>query len=715
MQRIKSILYLLIVSVCFFALGWWFGKRDALNVINTPSVEDIIDNRSSLGIQNQNGNVLLHWNDFDIQFKNVNSSMDNPWGFNAGIIDDNEYIFLTPNTNVHFFNVSKSMLNEGFELYFEIHPWVSESSDGAGIIVWYLAEDNSIVEKDEFLVDSSASWQKHVIKCTAENVVGVQILCNNGQNDNDDADWVIIKNSYNTSDFGKDDYVRSVTYYGDEWPINFWNSEFDYLDDDFTQIKNDGFNSIIIIIPWKEFQISTNPIVYNDYTFDKLDELMKKANEYGLDVYARVGYTWDFFSDSSEYILERQLDILRKEEVHEAWLNYCKTLFEKLSKYENFKNGFLTWEDFWGCLAICDIVDEDERVKFASEIGYQEWLQTNYELNELKTNYGFDCESFTEIPVPFRAKDADMQIFYQFYDEYLMKLLKETQDVFTNMSLEVRLDWDVYKDKNGEQKYYDHNATFKCENSDYTATMYGIPMGCENVGEKISYEEALGHTEYILSGLMEKNGGKPVYVEQFLYMDNTPQFSYNAQIKEEEVGSYLETVSGILLKYSKGYGVWTYRDYRNNMLYNAQFALSDKGWTVSGTPIFKKYDNSMTCEMKTGDSLLQVIPSIRDHFHRDKYEFTFDVLDFEDGTVIQLAFGNQKKQIEIKSTGRQNVVFDNNGAFDLCICIEQGKALIDNLCLYSFVQEGFLYDTDDKEQKLTSSIRILNRELDIAY
>lgn len=54
-------------------------------------------------------------------------------------------------------------------------------------------------------------------------------------------------------------YLKSVTYFGDEWVLNFWNSETDHLEKDLEQIREDGFNSIILVVPWREFQPEMTP------------------------------------------------------------------------------------------------------------------------------------------------------------------------------------------------------------------------------------------------------------------------------------------------------------------------------------------------------------------------------------------------------------------------------------------------------------------------
>ena len=122
-------------------------------------------------------------------------------------------------------------------------------------------------------------------------------------------------------------YLKSATYYSDDWVINFWNSESSHMDEELKQIREDGFNSIILVVPWREFQPS----------------MAAKAQD--LKVMLRVGYTWDYYS--SENVLARYEKLLYDSETKKAWLHYAKRLYEKASAYDNFSGGFITWEDFW--------------------------------------------------------------------------------------------------------------------------------------------------------------------------------------------------------------------------------------------------------------------------------------------------------------------------------------------------------------------------------
>ena len=72
-------------------------------------------------------------------------------------------------------------------------------------------------------------------------------------------------------------YLKAATYFSDAWVTNFWNTESDHMEEELTQIAADGFNSIILVIPWREFQPTMMPVSYNSYAFKKLDAVMKAS------------------------------------------------------------------------------------------------------------------------------------------------------------------------------------------------------------------------------------------------------------------------------------------------------------------------------------------------------------------------------------------------------------------------------------------------------
>ncbi len=127
------------------------------------------------------------WSDYNIEIIGSEITEDNPWGFTAGIIEDEEFgecILLTPGTSIVINNIDdKEMLS----LQTAIHPWVAESSDGAGLEIktWDSDEVSSIKDVE---IDNNV-WRK----LNEINGNKIEIICNAGKTDDDSCDWVVIK------------------------------------------------------------------------------------------------------------------------------------------------------------------------------------------------------------------------------------------------------------------------------------------------------------------------------------------------------------------------------------------------------------------------------------------------------------------------------------------------------------------------------------------
>lgn len=650
----------------------------------------------------------------------LKNTEDYPYGYNVGVIEDEvvgQAILITPGTSIKIKNYA---VRENDTLYISgiIHPWVSKDSDGAILEISICSKDN---EKEYTIkIDPKRISEQIELNDFVNNEINITLSVTNSDGNNEICDWVILQDFaisngtylFADAELYADGYVRAATYFSDEWPLNFWNSEWDNLDGELKQIKEDGFESIIIVVPWREFQPDVNPISYNEYAFDKLKVLMEAAQKQNLGVYARISYTWDFYEDENDDIINRFCNLLAEGAEREAWDEYVEKMYETLKEYSCFREGFLTWEDFWNTLGVCDIQDEVERIEKADYIGYQTWVADNYSLEDYNSSYGTTYSSYEEICVPMRT-DPAMYAMYEFYDAFLMELLADGQELFPNLSMEVRMDWDVVYKKDGTMDYYKHVDTFNCLNSSYTATMYGIPMGFENKGEKVSAKQAIEKTEYILDQLKLNNNNKPVFIEQFIFADNTPKFSNNAQIIENELNDYLLNVSDVLLEKSEGYGIWTYRNYCANMVYNSQFALGNQGWD-SNDEVEIRFDlklDTNVCDMEKGGYISQNIPLGRNHFVNEQYTVSFDVKSITKEGVVSVTMGNESTEAQISEAGTIAVVLEANDSFDLKIESKDCDIVIDNIKLYSQIQQGYLYDENNEELQCIPAVRKMNDSL----
>lgn len=511
-----------------------------------------------------------------------------------------------------------------------------------------------------------------------------------------------------------EDYLKSAHYFADGWPINFWNCELDDLDNQLTQIAADGFNSIILVVPWREFQPNIQSQALADYPANSLRKIMERAEAHNLGVMLRVGYTWDFYDlNDSEPLLNRFYMLMGSDDYQDAWLFYLQQIYEICHEYDNFLGGFICWEDFWNYLSTAKALgSEKQGIEEADFIGYHDYLKDKYTLDEINILYGDTFTNYSDIYFP-AADSPALKLLYEFYDYFLNTLLSNSQSVFPNLSMEVRLDSDLVTDEQGNNYYYSHEATYPCANANFSCAVYGIPMGCLNQGERLGYKEAMEKTRYILEEMGKKTNGKGIYVDQFLFSDNTPGFSHNAQIKDDELNDYLENVDNVLRDTTIGYAVWTYHDYCTEMLYNPQFALELDGWEAQGQVEIVNVDGSNRAHLSKGSTLRQTIPLSR---KLDPGTDTYYVRGqcWSDTPVqITITLGDSAPYtwtFDPSDGPDWEVSFSDNGNYSLTITVDQ-DVYIDNLKVYSRIQEGKMYDSYGNELSCINSIRTLNHKL----
>ena len=70
-----------------------------------------------------------------------------------------------------------------------------------------------------------------------------------------------------------------------------------------------------------------------------------------------------------------------------------------------------------------------------------------------------------------------------------------------------------------------------------------------------------------------------------------------------------------------------------------------------------------------------------------------------------------EKAIDINDNIHYEISLNRNGSLNISFELLSGSIEIDNLCLYSFVQEGQLYSEEKTELEFIDDIRNLNKRL----
>lgn len=505
-------------------------------------------------------------------------------------------------------------------------------------------------------------------------------------------------------------YLKAATYFSDAWVTNFWNTESDHMEEELAQIAADGFNSIILVIPWREFQPTMMPVSYNSYAFKKLDAVMKAADRHDLAVEFRVGYTWDYYAEEGS--VYRFQDLLRDPSVRTAWLAFAEKLYQVGKDHPNFHGGFMTWEDFWNYVEDAGTFGTGSYSRQQAEsVGFQDYLCQNYTLTQLNDLFqpAVPFESYSDIYIPGR-RDYAYKLFYEFYDDFLYGLLEDTQKVFPGLSMEVRLDVDPVNGQDGTGSVgVPHDSTYPCGDSPYTSVMYSVSMG-HGFGQQLSAAEAVKTMNEQLAAVRAKNGNKPVFIDQLLYMDATEGFESNARLLESHRGLFLMSIPDTLRTYTNGYAVWSYRNYTNNPVYNCQFALGSRGWEVQGG-VTQERDGSMVMKLQAGGRLSQKIGhriSGR-RTHDNHVRFTAES-EGEGPVTVEVALGSNVQTVEVDGSGTFDLDFGGIEYYEVSFQTD-GDVYLDNIQVYNFVQDGQLRDIDGNELSCMGAIRALNAAL----
>lgn len=503
-------------------------------------------------------------------------------------------------------------------------------------------------------------------------------------------------------------YFLAATYCSDEWVITFWNSESADMETELQQIAADGFNCIILAVPWREFQPSMEPVRYEEYAFDKLNRVMDAAGRHGLDVMFRVGYTWDYSKpEGQDGILERYRRLLYDDTARAAWRDYVSTLYQTAAVYPNFAGGFLTWEDFWNFVESAGSYGRgrDSR-EMAEKIGYSSYVAERYSWDEINALYGADFGAAEDIYLPSQDSPA-FRLFFEFYDTFLNEILLESQQVFPNLSMEVRLDVDPVPDGEGGYFGSGHQSTFGCGSSSFTSAMYSVSMGREE-DSRITADEAVRTMDQILGLTQIFNGGKPIFVDQFLFMDNTPGFEKNGRLIESEIPAFIVNSSDVLRRRSKGYGIWTYRDYCDSVVYNAQFGLDEKGWNFQGEAYVMDDGGNKRAYLPSRSAIVQDFNVQLKKGSQVHVQFS---AAGDEGSHMTVNMGTESRTVALSEEKKVYSMEFPARQYESVTFRSQGNAWVDDVKVYTFVTQSEVYHFNGSPGMALDAVRELNRLL----
>ncbi len=504
-------------------------------------------------------------------------------------------------------------------------------------------------------------------------------------------------------------YLRGAHWFGEGWAVNFWNTRLlERAAEDFAALREDGFNTVVLVIPWAGFTPTASDGRLDANRTRRLAELVDLAEDAGLNVVLRLGYAWDSsVPGAGAWLMQVWLD----ETVRQAWLRHIAGIWRVVEDRPNVLFGFISWEDLWAITG-SGAGDEEERQRLAYLTGYREWLQRYSDLETVSARYGRRFTGWEQVPVPPRTHPA-FGLFFDFVDHaWIERFFKPAQDVFPTLSMEVRIDSDPVWNAPGELAYWhSHELAWDLPGAPWTTVYWAPAMGGENQGETLSPATAAERLAYQMRRLRRVTGDRPIFIDQFLVEDFTPGFEMNGRLAPAAIDDFLREAAPVLRRYTHGYSLWAWRDYRHNAVPSPDFSVLAGNWDgeVEDAPDAPAY-------------LLGQGERLQRSFHIHEFHAPGGP-DSAALCVNAVRDGDSAPDLRVHSNnGRQRAELDASGTGHACVDIDvhatttvalEGLADLElfSVSLSGFTQPTGIRDLEGRPKPIAADWRHLNQEL----
>jgi hypothetical protein len=378
-------------------------------------------------------------------------------------------------------------------------------------------------------------------------------------------------------------YLAAAEYYGDGNPINMWSSDLSGAPEAFARMKEDGFNTVGLVVPWGEFQTGLTPPKYDEESFRRLDQLVTDASKLGMGVILRLSYEWD--TDPADQMPDgARFDALwSNQNVYTAWLGYIAAVHRDVARFHNVREAYISWEDLWEPVTEAQAATtSSQQLALATSTGYRAWLRAHDSLATVSGDYGAKFATWAQVPTP-PADQPSFRLMYQYEDSALVhRLFLPAARRFPGLTMETRVDVDPIYSGSQEVGSYTHSAQYQLSGTSITGMYFSPYMGDPSSTAVETAPEALAALNSVLTRMSKAVGGRRLFIYEYEFVSNSPQVSDDPALTPGQIPEFLAQSEPLLHRYTAGYALWTYQDYDLSPLYNQSFALGSSGWELTG-------------------------------------------------------------------------------------------------------------------------------------
>ncbi len=492
--------------------------------------------------------------------------------------------------------------------------------------------------------------------------------------------------------------LRATHWFGEHWAKNLISA---YRREDvpaqFATIREDGFDTVILVVSWADFQPVFVPCcTHDERAFERLRYLVDEAERQQLRVMLRIGYAWGFHPQSPP-TLERVHRLMNESATRESFLRFVDRIAGDIEGRGHISMSFMSWEDQW--LRAIEPTAAADYARFVAS------LPPDQRPADAK-----------RLP---RADDGSAALFHRYWDWLMMETLHApAQQRVPNLGYEVRIDkeplWHAAPDGTRTvAQWIDHRAMYR-QAGDAPLVLYWAPYwGAQNVGERLQAQQSLALLEGMLAEAHEWSGGRTGFIDQFNLIDNTPGHEHNAVLPDDQITPFLRGAVCVLKDHGVlGVGLWTGRDYVESPLHNPSFAFGLEGWTLvdadgrevaAASALDAAPERDPTLRLRAGQTLSQAFGSERGRLpHRDDRpdQACVDATSAAGATLRLRSGAGETTAITLAPghAGRACTAIDSHPVderLEFRIAVENGEATLRGTWLFDHVQDGGMRKVDN--------------------
>ena len=505
--------------------------------------------------------------------------------------------------------------------------------------------------------------------------------------------------------------IRATHWFGEHWAKNLINA---YRREDvatqFATIRDDGFDTVILVVSWADFQPEFDPCcTYDERAFARLRFLIDEAERQNLRVMLRIGFAWGFHPDSPPTLV-RVHRLMNDGTAREAFHAFVARIADEIEGRPHVLMSFMSWEDQW--LRTIEPSAAGDYARFVASLPPSERPADPARLP--------------------RADDDSAAAFHRYWDWLVIEALHApAQQRLPNLGYEVRIDkeplWRIAPDgTRTPSQWLDHRAMYR-QAGDAPLVLYWAPYwGAQNVGESLQATQSLALLGGMLAEADDWSGGRPGFIDQFNLIDNTPGHEQNAVLPDSEIAPFLRGAVCVLKDHGVlGVGLWTGRDYAESPLYNPSFAFGLEGWTLvdaNGAPVHdvtvldRAPDRDPWLRLEAGHALSQAFGTERGRLpQRDARpdRVCVDAISPGGATLRVQAGAGDPATIALRAghSGRACHPVDShphNERMELRFVLAEGQATLRGVWLFDHVQDGGMRTLDNGPGRHLDAFRTFN-------